>query len=233
MALFNIPELREWSKQNPRPTVAISHSDLGPGDATHILNEWAIELKNYATTLGYPIIDISGPDLVYERMTQILAVTKPAVLFNFSHGCANFLVGNDGKCVLTNGFSDMQGCGMCGKGSNLQVLKGVAVVAYSCHSGAQLAKCAIKYGSPLYIGFSDNLIVVSDAYRMQDVFKTGLMPMAYHILEGWSAGEAVKQTQEDLYNLVRLYKVVELLSVPLWYNKKYLTQLGDPNWRLV
>lgn len=228
MALFSIPELREEARR--RPIVAISHSDLGVGDATHILNTWAIELENYAVALGYRVVDIGGSDLTYERMTQILTETKPAVLFNFSHGCQNFFIGNDGKCSLTNGFVDS--CGPCDKPSNLSILKGVAVVAFSCNTGVQLAKCAIKYGSPGYTGFADNLLIVSDAYGTQLLFRDALMPLAYHILEGWTIGAATEQTRMDLLNTVKLYKSVELISVPMWYNKKYLTQLGDPNWKL-
>lgn len=213
------------------PTIAIAHSNLGPKDATWHLDQWAQELMVYARALNYPVNDIGGSDLIYNRMTQILAETKPTVLFNFSHGCQNYLIGNDGRCTLTNGFADL--CGICGKPSNLRVLRGTAVIAFSCNTGVQLAKCAIKYGSPAYTGFADNLLIVSDAYGTQDIFKQTLMPLAYRILEGWSIGAATEQTRNDLITAVKLYKPVEMISVPLYYNKKYLVQLGDPNWKLV
>ena len=214
------------------PTIAIAHSDLGVGDATHILDEWAQELILYAKALGYTVIDIAGPDLTYQRMTDILQATKPAVLFNFSHGCKTYLIGNDMRCTLTRGWEDSTSCGVCGLPSNLKSISGTAIIAYSCHSSAQLGKCAINYGSPVYVGFSDSLIVVSDAYKTQDIFKNTLMPMAYRALEGTPIGMAVDETRFNLIDSTKRYKPVELISVPLYWNYKYLTLHGDPNWKV-
>jgi len=233
MALFSIPELREYARQHPRPTIAVSHSNLGIGDATFILDQWALELIQYARQLGYQVVDIGGSNLTYQRMTEILTATKPAALFNFSHGCQTYLMGNDMKCTLTRGWEDPESCGVCGLPGNLKAISGTAVFAYSCHSGAQLSKCAIQYGSPAYVGFSDNLIVVSDKFGTQNIFKEALLPLAKRILEGWTVGAAVEATRSDILDAVKLYKVVELVSVPLWYDRKYLTQLGDPNWKLI
>lgn len=215
-------------------TVAIARSNLGPDDATHYLDSWALELIDYARNLGYvDVVDINGPDLTYERMTEILTATRPAVLFNFSHGCRNYLMGNDMRCTLTRGWEDTINCGVCGMPSNLKAVQGTAVVAYSCHSGYQLAKCAVAYGAPVYVGWTDNLIVVTDAFGTQDIFKHAMMPMAQRILQGWAVGESVNQARTDLLNLVKQYKPVELVSVGLWYNRKYLSLHGDPNWRLI
>lgn len=234
MSLFSIPELREEARRSRQgTTIAVSHSNLGPGDATFHLDKWALELIQYARQQGFNVVDIGGSDLTYDRMTEILLATKPAVLFNFSHGCRAYLMGNDLRCTLTRGWEDEMSCGTCGKPSNLSAIRGMAVVAYSCHSGYQLGKCAVNYGCPAYAGFSDSLIVVSDAYRMQDIFKEALMPMSQHILEGWTIGAAVEQTKIDLLNTVKQYKVIELVSVPIWYNRKYLTLHGDPNWKII
>jgi len=232
MALFSIPELREYARTHPRPTIAIAHANLGPGDATFILDQWAQELISYAKALGYLVIDIGGSNLTYERMTDILMQTKPAALFNFSHGCRTYLMGNDMKCSLTRGEQDPGSCGVCGMPSNLKAISGTAIIAYSCHSGAQLSRCAIQYGSPAYVGFSDNLIVVSDKYGMQNIFKEALLPMAYRVLEGNPIGMAVDEARANLLESVKKYKPVELISVPLYYNFKYLVAHGDMNWKL-
>jgi len=232
MALFSIPELREYARTHPRPTIAVSHSNLGPGDATFILDQWAQELISYAKALGYPVIDIGGSNLTYERMTQILQETKPAVLFNFSHGCRTYLMGNDMRCTLTRGWEDSESCGVCGKPGNLNAISGTAIIAFSCHSGAQLGKCAIQYGAPAYVGFSDSLIIVSDKYGTQNIYKEALLPIARHVLENWTIGEAVQQARDDIMSAVKLYKPVELISVPLYYNRKYLVLEGNSNWRL-
>ncbi len=56
--------------------------------------------------------------------------------------------------------------------------------------------------------------------------------VAYHILEGWTIGAATEQARVDLLEFVKKYKPVELVSVPLYYNRKYLVLEGDHNWRL-
>jgi hypothetical protein len=239
MPLFSIPELREEARNSKNAiTVAISRSNLGPTDATHHLNQWAQELIAYARQLNYNVIDISGPDLVYERFTEILQNTKPSILFNFSHGCQSYLVGNDLRCTLARGSEweqthpDHFACGICGMPSNLRVVKNMGIVAFSCHSAAQLGKCATKYGAPMYIGWSDSLILISDKFGSQNIFRDALIPMAQRILQGWPAGLAMEQTRTDLYNLAKLYKPVELIATGLWYDKKYLTMWGDQNWGL-
>ena len=214
-------------------TIAVARSNLGPGDATNILDGWALELEGYARSLGYNVVDISGKDLTYDGMTRILTATKPKILFNFSHGCKNYLIGNDLGCTLTRGWEDVIACGVCGKASNLSVVKGMAVVAYSCNAATQLGKCMIAYGSPAFVGFSDSLIVVSDAFGMQDIFRDTLMPMAHKILTGMPIGAAVELTKADLRETVLQYKPIELISVPLEYNREYLELLGDPNWSLI
>lgn len=240
MSFFNIPELREQARRNGvivgnanAPTIAIAHSNLGPGDATYILDQWATQLIQYAHQLGYNVVDISGQNLVYDRVTEILSQTKPAVLFNFGHGCRTYLMGNDMRCTLTRGWEDAQSCGVCGMPSNLKSIAGTAIIAYSCHSGAQLGKCAISYGSPAYVGFADNLIVVSDKYGTQNIFKDALLPLSYRILEGSPIGMAVDAARTMIYDAVKKFKPVELVSVPLWYNLKYLVLHGDPNWKLI
>jgi hypothetical protein len=212
------------------PTVAIAHADRA-GGAMDILDKWAVELEDYAMALGYDVIDIRGSDLTYERMTDILQYTKPAVLFNFGFGSEMGLLGNDLKPMLTRGVNkewvpytnDILG--------NLKVLAGTVIITYSS-STAQLGADIIKSGSPAFVGFIGDLIVISDNRRSQDIFKDALLPLAKRILDRLTIGEAVEATRNDLLNAVKKYKVIELVSVPLYYERKYLTLLGDPDWKL-
>ena len=239
MPLFSIPELQgETRKNREEITIAIARSNLGVGDATFHLDAWAQELIIYARSLGYNVVDISGPNMVYERFTEILENTHPAALFNFSHGCQNYLVGNDLRCTLARGkeweqvHPDQFACGVCGMPSNLRVVKNMGIVAFSCHSATQLGKCATKYGAPMYVGWCDSLILISDKFGSQNIFRDALMPMAQRVLQGWPIGVAIEQTRTDLYNLAKQYKPVELIATGLWYDRKYLTMQGDPNWGL-
>jgi len=221
------------------PTVAIAHADQA-GGAMDILDQWANELKKYANEIGYTVIDICGSDLTYEGLTEILQDTKPAVLFNFSIGTAFCLIGNDMECTLTSGEKcnvpklDLNFQPLNRRQNNLNVVAGTAVIAYSSYAATELGPEIIKAGSPCFVGFSDNLIVVSDDIGTQDIFKESLLPLAKRILQGWTVGKAVEATHVDLLNKIKEYKVkgYDLISMPLFYNEKSLTLLGDPNWKL-
>lgn len=116
--------------------------------------------------------------------------------------------------------------------SNLKSISGTAIIAYSCNSAYQLGKCCVAAGSPFYVGFSDNLLVVSDQFGTQNLFRDSLLPLAKRMLEGWTVGAAVEATRTDLINYTKTYKPVELISVPMWYNRKYLVIEGDSSWQL-
>ena len=231
------------------PTVAIAHADQA-GSGMDILDARATELKKYADVLGYNVIDICGSDLTYECMTDILQVTKPAVLFNFSYGCKEYLMGNPVNGImrrtLTSGNDDCPTPSVAGASisqedseilygtNNLHAVAGTAVIAYSSHAASQLGPEIIKAGSPAFVGFSEDLVIVSDDTKTQDIFRDALLPLAKRILQGWTVGAAVEATRIDLVNKIKEYKVKgsDLISLPMFYNRRSLTLLGDPNWKL-
>ncbi len=212
-----------------RTTVAIAHADRA-GGAMDILNKWAVELEKYAEDLGYNVVDISGPDITYHRFTEIIQKMRPAVLFNFSLGTKDYLIGNDMRCFLTAGREDR--LGICRQHSNLKAIQEVAVVSYSSHSASRLGRRAVEQGTPCYIGWSEDLAVVSDESDTVNIFKEALIPISHHILEGWTAGKVVEQAQGDILKTVKEYKKTEYISLPLFYDKRGLTLLGGSNWRL-
>jgi hypothetical protein len=191
------------------------------------IDGWAIELKKYAENLRYNVIDISGPDLTYERMPEILATTKPAALFNFSYGRKTCLMGNpiDGmtKCTLTQGD---------GMPSNLSVLSGIAVVSYSSFTGGELGERMIKAGCPALVGFKDLFMFVSDGAKTLDVFKKSLLILSERVLRGFPIGEAIERASCDLSKEVVKYKDLKHVSLPLLHDMRSLTLLGDADWGL-
>ena len=215
---------------------------------------------------------LSPRGIPYECMTDILQVTKPAVLFNFSYGCKEYLMGNPVNGImrrtLTSGNDDCPTPSVAGTSisqedseilygtNNLHVVAGTAVIAYSSHAASQLGPEIIKAGSPAFVGFSEELVIVSDETktqdisrgvfavgdngtllyytRTQDIFRDALLPLAKRILQGWTVGAAVEATRIDLLNKIKEYKAKgdDLISLPMFYNKRSLTLLGDPNWKL-
>lgn len=207
-------------------TIAIAHADLDDG-AMRILDGWAVELEKHAENLGYAVVDISGPDLTYERMTDILLSTKPAILFNFSYGRRTCLIGNPvngmRNCTLTKGD---------GMKSNLHAVSGIAVISYSNYTAGQLGQNMIRAGCPALAGFSDDVILASAKDGIESIFKDSLLPLAMRILEGMPVGDSVFSTYIDLVNKIKEYRAYKHIYLPLFYNLKSLTVLGDLNWKL-
>jgi len=205
-------------------TVAIAHTDQAgiakyPKTGMRLpIDTWAVELGKYAKSLGYNVVDISGQDLTYERMTSILQQTKPAVLFYFGFGDKTSLIGNDTRPVLTS--------------DNLDAVAGTAVIAYASYAGSQLGPEIIKAGSPAFVGFSDSLVIVSDKHGTENIFKESLLPLAFHILDGWTVGAAVYAARRDMLTIVMQNKERKLISIPIFANRKSLTYFGNPNWKL-
>lgn len=200
-------------------TVAIAYADQ-VGGAMKILNKWAVELEKYADSLGYNVVDISGSDLTYERITSILQETQPAVLVYLGFGDKTQLIGNDNRFVLTGD-----------KENNLNALAGTAVVAYASYAGA-LGPEIIRAGSPAFIGFSDSLTIISDKSGTTNIFKESLLLLAFHILDGWTVGAAVYAARRDMLTIAMQNKERQHISTRIFANRKSLTYFGDPNWKL-
>lgn len=210
-------------KRSLPTVVAIAHADKSQVVA-EILEKWAQELIKCAA-MRYTVINICGDNLTYERMTKILQVTKPSILFYLGPGNKAHLIGNDMKPVLTC-------CPDAGVPDNLQSVAGMAVIAYSSLAEQQLGPEIIKAGSPCFVGFSDQLIIVSDKHGSENIFKESLLPLAKRILRGWTVGAAVEQTRSDLLAAVMERRDNEFISISLFANRKGLKYLGNPNWKL-
>jgi len=220
-------------------TVAIAHTDQAgiakyPKTGMRLpIDTWAVELGKYAESLGYNVVDISGQDdLTYERMTSIIQQTKPAVLFYFGFGDKTSLIGNDTRPALTSDKEKDWIPYANGMHSNLDAVAGTAVIAYASYAGSQLGPEIIKAGSPAFVGFSDSLVIVSDKHGTENIFKESLLPLAFHILDGWTVGAAVYAARRDMLTIVMQNKERKLISIPIFANRKSLTYFGDPNWKL-
>ena len=185
-------------------TVAISHIACKPNvDMLWHVDQWAQELIEYAKKLGYNIVDIC--ECQYDLLTKVLEMTQPAILFNFS------IEENLFDTSITNDFG---------------------IVSYSSHSASRFGKRCIDAGSPFYIGFTDDLLFITDDFGTQDIFKECLLEISKKILEGWSSGSAVYHTKNNLLETVKQYKTEKRISLPLFHDMKSLTILGDMSWTI-
>jgi hypothetical protein len=210
-------------------TIAIARAKFMWGQYD-LINKWALELEEYAKNLGYNVIDISGSDLTYERITEILTQTKPSILFNFTLGTKECLIGDfiDGgpiKCALTPGNS---------RPSNLGVLKSMAVVAYSCYSAGRLGEKMIQAVCLVVVGFSEEVIVMSPfpESNAHEIHKECLLSLAKRILEGYTIGKAIDATRKQLLDAMEDNIHDTDLCEALVFNKRSLRMLGDYSWKL-
>jgi hypothetical protein len=200
-------------------------------DPSHTTFKWGKEIIDYALSHGVNALDITDPWVEYSRITYLLKKNRPDMFVYTGHGCKNYLAVQYG-CSITNGWKEDVCQSQCNFSSNLNILKGVIVITFSCHSSSQLGKCAIKYGARAYVGFSDYMMFTSDRLGSENLFKDRLIPLAVEILNGKTVGEAVHSTKTALIDAAKKWKPVKYLSIPMMWNAEYMEVLGDMNARI-
>ena len=200
-------------------------------DPTYITYKWGQDIIDYALAHGVNVLDITKEWPEYRNITPLLRKHRPDLLVYTGHGCENYLATREG-CSFTNGFPETVCTQRCSNPPNLNLLKDVIVVTFSCHSASQLGKCAIKYGARAYVGFTDYMMFTTDSKGSENVFRDALLPMATEIIDGKTVGEAVEGTKSILYDAARLWKPVKYMSVPLYWNYEYMHVLGNMSARL-
>ena len=197
-------------------------------DATRVTFQWGKDLINYAHGIGYDVLDIAYPNVTYQNVTAILKKYKPDMLIHFGHGCDTYFMG-DTECILTGGTKKDNTCISCGQPENLYNLKDTIVVAYSCHASNELGKQMIAAGAKSFIGFSDYLMFTEDDVNIQDVFRDALLPLSKKIMDGYTVKESLDQTKKEIIQVTKQWKPVKYVSVPMYWNYKYMELLGAPN----
>ena len=200
-------------------------------DPTYVTYEWGQRIIDHALTHGVDVLDIKDPWIEYARITALLSKHRPDLFVYTGHGCKNYLATQYG-CSFTNGWKEDVCSTQCTKPPNIGALKGSIVITFSCHSASQLGKCAIKYGSRAYVGFSDYMMFTSDNAGSQDLFRDALLPMVLELLNGRTVGEAVAITKWSLYSAAKQWKPIKYLSIPMYWNYEYMEVLGDMDARL-
>lgn len=118
---------------------------------------------------------------------------------------------------------------LCTYDTNVNLLKGSLVLAVACHSASQLGRCAISYGVKVYIGEDDLLMFPVDTLKSQDMFGDVQVTFIKELLIGKSVEEAEKRMSEEEDILIRKYKKIKYISLPLLWNKIHRKVLGDKN----
>lgn len=200
-------------------------------DPSHITYKWGKEIIDHALSHGVNAIDITDPWVEYSKITYLLKKHRPDMFIYTGHGCKNYLAIQNG-CSITNGWKEDVCQNQCNLPPNLDILKGMIVITFSCHSTSQLGKCAIRYGARAYVGFGDYMMFTSDRLGSETLFKEALMPMAIEVINGKTVGEAVEITKNELLSKAKRWKPVKYLSIPMMWNHEYMEVLGDMNARL-
>jgi len=210
-------------------TIAIIRPRSGDEkDATRVTHQWGQDLIEYAMGIGYNVLDIASPNVTYSNVTAILKKYKPDMIIHFGHGCDTYFMG-DTECIITGGMKVDNTCVSCEKPENLHDLNGTIVVAYSCHASNELGKQMISAGAKAFVGFRDYLMFTEDDVSIQDVFRDALLPLSKRIMDGYTVSESVDQTRKELIRITKEWKQVKYVSVPMYWNYKYMELLGDSN----
>ena len=212
----------------PKTIAIIRPRSGGAKDATRVTQEWGQNLIDYALGIGYDVIDIAAPNVTYQNVTSVLNKYKLDMLIHFGHGCDTYFMG-DSDCILTGGIKTDNTCIPCENPANLHSLKDTIVVAYSCHASNELGKQMISAGAKAFIGFKDYLMFTEDDVSIQDVFRDALLPLSKRIMDGNTVQEAVDLTKTGIIDITKQWKQVKYVSVPMYWNYKYMELLGDKN----
>lgn|SRR3990167_2488399 len=130
-----------------------------------------------------------------------------------------------GICTL-----DQDPCSpLCTYPTNVNLLKGSIIFAVACHSASQLGKCSINYGVDTYIGYDDLLMFPVDTLKSQDLFRDVQLTFLKELLMGRSVQEAEAKMNDEEDRLIRKYKSIKYISLPLLWNKLHRKVLGDPD----
>lgn len=118
---------------------------------------------------------------------------------------------------------------LCFKETNLHLLRDTIVVANACHSSSHLGRDAISYGAKCYMGYDQLLLFPVDTIKSQEMFGEIHVEFVKNILMGESVGEAYNKmmTKED--SLIRFYKPIKWIALPMLWNHKHRELLGNHN----
>lgn len=222
--------------------------------ATHHTYSWATPVIKYARSLGYDVLDYQKYHVTYSNVTDILSRYNPDMYIHFGHGCPSNLIGQQ-ECVITNGGSnynisnpkyldensnaytyrmddDIMCDMLCRRESNVGLLEGKVVVAYSCHSASRLGLCAMKAGAKSYAGFDDYLIFMTDSVETEEIFKECLLTYTYSLLDGDTVRRASNNTYKEFDANIKRYKNVSYLGKLLLWDRMGFKVYGDGNLTL-
>lgn len=140
-------------------------------------------------------------------------------MFNPLGDCSTF----NGMCSLDDNICNP----LCMNDTNINELKGTIMFATACFSAKQLGVCAVKYGVDSYIGFQDLLMFPVDTKNSQDMF--GEIQLEFY--RSLLSGKTVSQAEQDMAtledSLIRKYKAIKYISLPMVWNKVNRRVLGN------
>lgn len=123
-------------------------------------------------------------------------------------------------------------CNPCFKETNINLLKGAIIGTTACHSGLQLARCAIQYGAETYIGYNELFLFPVDSMRSQDISGEIQLEFLRNLLLGKSVRESeiTMMKMENAY--ISMYKKTKYISLPMLWNQKYRIIRGNYDARI-
>lgn len=233
--------------------ILITRPRMAMDNATAHTYKWAEPVIEYAKGRGYYILDYQRHFVTYDNISDVLVRFKPDLYIHFGHGCPSNLIGQT-ECIITNGHSnfnvepmyvdsylsnytyrmddDIICDSLCSRGSNVDKLSGIHVVAISCHSAHRLGECAMKYGAKSYMGFDDYLIFMTDTIDTENIFRDSILQYTYSLLNGDTVKMATNNTLKALDGNIRKYKNVNYLGKLLLWDRLGLRVYGNSNQTL-
>lgn len=190
---------------------------LRPNQNTY---EWGQKAADLIKQYGYPLIDIQKDEVTSINVKKSLEQYKPRMLITFSDGTPSCIRGQQ-ECVISR-F----------KSRDENILNKMIVISISPYTTVQLGESAIITGTDSYFGYDDIIIFPSDGMNSQDLFRDVHITYLRSLLEGKTVKEAEKDMNDFEDSLIKSYKKLKYISLPLLWNKEHRKILGNKDVRL-
>lgn len=156
-------------------------------------------------------------------MENFLEIVQP---LNYATGCIH-------TCKLGEMGEMPDVCSpICSYDTNVGLLRDTIVIAIACYSGGQLAKCSIKAGASGYVGYNELMLFPVDRMKSENIFRDVHIEFIRELLEGGSVNEAEKKMNDYEDNMIRLYKRIKYISLPMLWNRIHRRVLGNKDARI-
>ena len=188
-------------------------------DATRVLHDQVAEpMIEYAHKRLFSYVDLSGGGATRTNLEGSIIRYNPQVLMVYSHGHADYIVGQDGFDLLSLAnavFTNGKVCYFC-----------------ACHTGEELAQVCVDNGAPVVFAFDDVLTILvveqeGGGYLLVDAFQHCLTKPKL-LFDNWKARDVYQAVIDEFNRWIDYYDNVDpFVADTLRHDRDHFKMYGN------